>query len=340
VSGQADQGEWPTISASLPTLPTGTGIVWLPARNVLETAAFPPKVTFDSSRTPKRGERVEQKALKPLDLDKLKGRLASIEEEAKANDPKALKAEVVRLTRELAKAEKAKAAPAPKPEIVHANADELANEREAGHLQGFAEGLSAAAEAIAALGGKPTKRKALPFAVDHPHAVPPPALPREPSPTGGPQQRILNSLAWWKALGHDQVSNEQVSFIADYSPKSTSYQKARGALKTLGLVDYPSAGQMTLTASGEEQAEAPASPPSGEELRRRVLGKMGGPAQRILSVLIDCYPVDLPNDECAAKSGYSPLSTSYQKARGSLRTLSTITYPIAGRLRAADWLFP
>jgi hypothetical protein len=61
----------------------GQGIVWLPSHGILETVAFPAKATFDSSRTPKRGERVERKKLKPLDLDKLKGKLAAIEDERK-----------------------------------------------------------------------------------------------------------------------------------------------------------------------------------------------------------------------------------------------------------------
>jgi hypothetical protein len=40
-------------------------------------------------------------------------------------------------------------------------------------------------------------------------------------------------------------------------------------------------------------------------LRRRVLGKLAGPQQRILSVLIDAYPAALTNEECAGRAGYS-----------------------------------
>jgi hypothetical protein len=341
VSGQADQGEWPTISASLPTLPTGTGIVWLPARNVLETAAFPPKVTFDSSRTPKRGERVEQKALKPLDLDKLKGRLASIEEEAKANDPRALKAEVQRLTRELAKAERAKAAPAPKPEIVHANADEIEAARNDGRREGFHAGLAKAMDTIAGLAWNSSEPVLV--TVENAKRGPKPKarlIDREPAPTGGPGQRILNSLAWWSALGHDRPLNEQVAFIAGYSHTSTGYTNPRGALKTAGLVDYPEPGRVSLTDAGRDKAEAPDAPPTGEELRRRVLGKLAGPQQRILSVLIDAYPEALSNDDCASRAGYSASSTGYTNPRGNLKTLNCASYPSPGQVRAADWLFP
>lgn len=339
VKGQADEGQWDKIWASLPTMQRGEGVVWVPARNILGTVAFPLKETFDSSRTPKRGEKREQRELKPLDLDKLKGRLATIEDEAKANDPRHLKAEVARLTRELAKAEKKIAAP-PKPEIVHANADEVASAREAGRRQGFSEGVETAANAVAALAGKPI-RSSVHVAPGTPgRSVAPPVIERTPPPTGGPGQRILNALAWWKVLGHDRPLNEQVAFIAGYSHGSGGYNNPRGALKSAGLVEYPEPGRVALTELGEEQAEAPDAPPTGDELRRRVLGKLAGPQQRILSVLIEAYPESVSNEECAAKAGYQHGSGGYNNPRGNLKTLNIISYPSPGYVRASDWLFP
>jgi hypothetical protein len=333
IEGQADRAQGREILDSLPALQRGTGIVWVPARGVLETAAFPLKATFDSSRTPSRGERVEKRELKPLDLDKLKGRLASIEEEAKANDPTALKAEVARLKRELAKAEKVKAAPA---QIVHANADEIAAARDDGRREGFADGLRRAVEAVSALsdGKMPATRPA------RPTVTAAPVVERSPAPPGGPGQRILNALAWWSALGHERPLNEQVAFIAGYSHTSTGYTNPRSALKTSGLIEYPEPGRVCLTEMGREQAEAPDAPPTDEELRRRVLGKLAGPQQRILSVLIEGHPEALTNEDCAAKAGYSHTSTGYTNPRSNLKTLNCITYPQSGMVRAADWLFP
>lgn len=334
VKGQADEGQWDRIWASLPTMNQGEGVVWVPARGILQTAKFPLKVTFDSSRAPRRGEKREVRDLKPLDLDSLKSRLAKIEDEAKANDPRALKAEVARLSRELTKAQKAIASP-PKPEVVHANADEIAKAREEGRQQGVADGLALARDALARLspGGFVPGRS-------RPASPPPAAVPREPAPTGGPGQRILNSLAWWEVLGHDSPLNEQIAFIAGYSHTSTGYTNPRGALKTSGLVEYPQPGRVALTEAGREQAAAPDAPPTGEELRRRVLGKLAGPQQRILSVLIDAYPEALTNEECAARAGYSPSSTGYTNPRGNLKTLNLASYPAPGQVRAADWLFP
>lgn len=332
IEGQADREEGRRILGSLPTLQRGEGVVWVPGRGILETVAFPPKQTFDSSRTPKRGERRQKADLKPLDLDRLKGKLASIEEEAKANDPKALKAKVQQLERDLRKAEKAKAPAAP----VKADVDR-------GELQAWkkrAEDAEGRLAKIAKLVGAP--QITIPAGTKIPKLAPGSivAVPREPTPTGGPGQRILNSLAWWQALGHDQPLNEQVAFIAGYSHTSTGYTNPRGALKTAGLVDYPAPGRVALTEAGERQAEAPDAPPTGDVLRSRVLGKLAGPQQRILGVLIDVYPDDLSNEECAARAGYSHTSTGYTNPRGNLKTLNLATYPSSGRVRAADWLFP
>lgn len=103
VEGQADKGQWKDLSARLPTLQTGTGIIWMPADGVLETVEFPLKKTYDSSRTPKHGEAINAVALRPVDIGALRDRLASVEQETKANDPKALKAEIARLKSEMQK---------------------------------------------------------------------------------------------------------------------------------------------------------------------------------------------------------------------------------------------
>lgn len=102
IEGQADKAKGKEIKDGLPTLQIGQGVVWLPGHDVLRTASFPQKVTFDSSRKLKRGEAKRTKALKPLDLSKLQERLATVEAEAKADNPKALRADIAKLRSEKA----------------------------------------------------------------------------------------------------------------------------------------------------------------------------------------------------------------------------------------------
>lgn len=100
IEGQADKAVGKEIKASLPALEIGKGVVWLPGHQILRTADFPKKATFDSSRRLKRGEKSKAKALKPLNLDALKTRLAAVEAEAKADNPKALRADKAKLQAE------------------------------------------------------------------------------------------------------------------------------------------------------------------------------------------------------------------------------------------------
>jgi uncharacterized protein len=58
IEGQADRHEGKRILGDLPRLQRGEGYLWAPGRGILERAAFPTIRTFDSSRTPKRGERL------------------------------------------------------------------------------------------------------------------------------------------------------------------------------------------------------------------------------------------------------------------------------------------
>lgn len=341
IQGQADQEEGKRILAALPAMQQGEGVVWVPARGILDTVQFPAKATFDSSRTPKRGEAKATRALKPLNLESLKGKLASIEDETKANDPRALKAEVQRLTRELANATKSIAAPPP-PERVVANAAEIEAAREEGQRVGISIGITRAQQAIGALrvdGSVP---------VSKPRVVkgsPQPAIAEAPRPAPaagmtGPQQRVLDSLAWWEAFGITAPTSEQVAFKADYSASSSGFANLKGAMRSGGLIEYPSGGKVALTDAGRDLANRPDVAPTREAFHAAVFAKLKGPQQRILTPLIHAYPDCLGSNELAIEADYSPSSSGYANLKGNMRTLGFLDYPSPGFVRAADWLFP
>lgn len=101
-------GEQSSILAELPSLPTGDAFVWAPefpeAKPIgLKRVAIALRETYDSASTPKVGEhRVEPKELAPVDIDRLRTKMAATIERAKAEDPKELRKEIQRLERELA----------------------------------------------------------------------------------------------------------------------------------------------------------------------------------------------------------------------------------------------
>lgn len=341
IEGQADRAEGKRILGEMPTLQRGQGVVWIPGRGLLETAMFPRKATFDSSRTPSRGEAKRTLRLKPLDIDALKGRLEKVEAEIKANDPRALRAQVADLERKLKLAEKREpAAPAVAAEAIRQEAFEAG--RAAERDLAFHEGFAACLEQIKAALGTielPKKiaapKRAATIAPLKRIAPPPPARPAEaPEGVTGPQMRILEALAFWKSLGFDRPTRAQVGAAASYSPSSGNFGNLLGQLNTLGLIAYPSTGLVAITDAGSALATN-ADPRSA---RDRIGGILTGPQAKLL----DALPQDgspISREELGEATGYSHTSGNFGNLLGQLRTLSLITYPQTGLVAVETWVW-
>lgn len=376
IEGQADRAQGREILASLPTMQQGQGVVWVPGRGILESAAFPAKVTFDSSRTPKRGEVLRTASLKPLDLGALKERLSAVEADAKANDPKALKAEVARLTRDLAQATSGGVDAA-----AVRQAEQTGYSR--GKVDGYAEGIQDAHGAMKplllalpalekAIGGirageenlsawlardpkgppsgpapviSPQRQRLIDRKTERQVTAAPAAPAPAPAPTGdgsvtGPQQKLLDALAWWEAFGIATPTSDQLAFVAGYSASSSTWSNLKGALRTAGLIDYPTPGRIALSETGRPLASMPSVEVSQEAFHQQVRAKLTGPQVRLLNPLLESYPVPMASNDLAEVSGYSVTSSTFSNLRGSLRSLGFIDYPTAGMVIAAGWLFP
>ncbi|MFT3987233.1 ATP-binding protein [Aestuariivirga sp.] len=340
VQGQADKDEWKRMWASLPTLQRGNAIVWIPGRGVLASAQFPPKITFDSSRTPKRGEKVKAALLVPLDVGKLRDRLATVETEAKQNDPKALRAEIASLKRQMEEALKRQAVPDPAAlDAAREEGKQQAVRAIANLSSGLAASLHDAEEAhagakrlLASFGtfmGAMADEKAKPAApVPKVIAAPVRTVRTEDNAWTGPQRRILNSLAFWHSLGHEAPSREQVALIAEYSPSSSSFANALGALKTAGAIDYPSPGNVTARTFTSDPVAM------GIEAAMQLRNMLTGPQRRILDGALQG---EADRATIAARAAYSPDSSSFANALGGLRTLGLIDYPSQGRVAVTNW---
>lgn len=315
-------------------------------------------------------------AAKPVDVGSfvagMKKALASVEVEAKANDPRVLKGKVAELERALATASKL-TPPAADPKAIEA-AEARGYER--GHDDGSANVLRAlggiATDLAASVGAakeacERSERLLASFAgfvetqADAPRAPAPPerrATPapapvqRQPKPAPeprqsegnaaitGPQRRVLNALAWWQAFGIMEPTREQVGFVAAYSPGSGGFANLTGGLRSAGLVDYPSGGRLALTPAGAAEAEAPDLDVSRDAFHAQVRAKLSGPQVKVLDPILAAYPAAISSSNVADEAGYSAGSGGFANLRGSLRTIGLIDYPGPGQVRAADWLFP
>lgn len=102
IEGQAEPADGKRVLADLPTLGKGEGYVWAPARGVLERVKFPPITTYDSGRTPEHGKTAAPVKLADVDLAALSETLREAKAEAAANDPKALRARIAELEKQVA----------------------------------------------------------------------------------------------------------------------------------------------------------------------------------------------------------------------------------------------
>lgn len=364
VEGQADKGQWKALYGSLAEMQRGEGIIWIPGRGVMEQGTFPAKVTFDSSRTPKRGETVTAVALKAIDIGALRERLAKVEEETKANDPKALRAEISRLRGELLKVgQKAENSNSiTEDDLRCAREDAYKEGLSVGHRRGSHSQFRRVFDAI----------KSAPMLNGDIDAMSAFALPnieieeitksdlvrlaRPPAPSGNgttvgakpvarsnshtvsgsgpdltvPQQKIMRSLIFWFHMDKRTPSREQVAAIAGYSPGSGNFNNLLGQLKAQGFVNYPQPGLVSVIAdTGFFEAMDKA------EARSILMDTLSAPQKKIIEAANSLG--ETTRDAIAERTGYSAGSGNFNNLLGALRTIGVIEYPMQGQVKISDW---
>lgn len=323
VKGQADEGRWRDIYNALATMPRGTGVVWLPAHGHLATAAFPPKVTFDSSRTPKRGERHTTIKLSPIDIGALRSRLSSIEDEVKSNDPAALKGEITKLRKELA------AKPTPTPV---ANPKQIEDAERHGYQQGkragYVDGYNACRQdMIDGLPGVliecPDEYQALSAPALKPKAVKPtPVIKYQSNATSSklpPGERAVLIAA----VQYGGVEREQLSVLTGYKRSSRDAYIAR--LREKGLVEVSGATISPAPSAADALGSDYQPLPTGHALQEYWMERLPEGERRVLSCLIEHYPDSVARSVIDDATGYKRSSRDAYIARLKARRLINVS---------------
>lgn len=155
----------------------------------------------------------------------------------------------------------------------------------------------------------------------------------------GPQQKILDALAWLESVGIRSASRVQVAMLADQSSKSSGYEKNVSTLKTAGFVDYPEKGALVLSESGRAIANSPAALLDTAALHSAIRSKVSGPQWRILEALIECYPEALSREQLGERSNQSALSSGFEKNISTMASFGFVRYPAKGHVAATELLF-
>lgn len=354
IKDQADEEHERAFMARLPRMKTGRGMLWAPEMlgDPIE-GKFRTKRTFDSTRTPKIGERrVAPKRVAKVDLDAFREKLAETVEKAKAKDPRHLQKRIRELERQLA----AKPAKAPKVERVEVSVlekdDRAAIVRAVQMTEKTLEDFEARAVVMRTL---VTALKAIAEKVDRAQpsarfkrrAPDPPAVRQTPGPRPAApdsdlprrQQQILDTLAWLGSVGITSAHRTQLAILAGVSPTSGSYANNLGRLRSAGLLDYGIGRTVLLTEEGDAAATHPHRPVTSEDVHTLLQQRLRGKKWGIVKALIDVFPESLGRDELAEQTGQSPTSGSYANYLGALRSMGLIDYGPGRTVVARDVLF-
>lgn len=187
--------------------------------------------------------------------------------------------------------------------------------------------------------------EAAPIAPQSPIAAPRIAKrPNTPTRTkaaiSGPQQRVLDALAGFAALGIENVARSNVAVWSKQSPRSSGFEKNVSTLRTLGLLDYPSGGLLTLTNAGRDVAQRHAQFTTLAQLHQAWFAHISNPQARILRALIVSHPTPQTRADVAVYSEQSINSSGFEKNVSTLRSLGLLDYPQRGLLQATALLFP
>jgi uncharacterized protein len=331
-----------TLMGSLPSLPVGDGWFWSPGwpttDGIFTRAKVLPIETFDSGATPKPGEkRREPKNVADIDLEAIKRQMAATIERAKADDPKLLKQEVLKLRQQIKQLEQAKpaVAPPPKPKEISVLTDLDRRELKGAVAtlekvnDAIKDKLSAVESALRSLSAQVAKADAPKPLLSQPlRPLVSRNLPvRPPRPSAAlvsngdfvlkaPHQRVLQSLYW---LRDEERTPVKVAFLADYTVNG-HFNNVMGELRSAG---YVSGWSLTDQGLAWAQSANIEERPTGPQLREWFRPKLSEPENRLVDAAMSTGGERLPVEELAAASGYT-VNGHFNNLLGHLRSIEVL----------------
>lgn len=337
------------VLSKLSGLPTGTAIVASnhPDLPIFGTFQIRRTLTFDSSATPKPGQRrVEPKVLAQADIEALKTEMAEAIDRAKAEDPKELRKLVAELRSELAGQELAIRRMAEEQAQVVATEIKLVpviSDDAYAKIAELAEILDAITDQLDPVGvAQPVGRR-----VESPKvagSIPAPDTKPDPiqlfPPDSGVSVSYELSRSEQAILGvlgvQDGLTLKQLAFKTGYSAKSSGFGIAISNLRKLGLIEPGQPYRITAKGIENVPADIELPPPPGPGLVDYWMRKLAPAEQKLLRVMVEAHPEQLNMAEIAERAGYSVKSSGLGVAMGGLRSKKlvdgfTVSEDVIGR---------
>lgn len=244
------------VLESLAQLADGEAWVWSPRLAIFELVQIRLKSTFDSSKTPGRGEVIRApRRLAEVDLDSLKSKLAASIEKAQADNPAELRRQLAELKKQLA----SRSAASPDPAAVD-RAEQVGYKRgqkeSAAKVRALEAAIDTAHKAMqrvigaaaawrmnnsqgpaAESGGQDQPPRAAPKPASRPTVPPPQSATSDPGAgeLDAPQQRILDIVGILDARGIE-ANRESVARWQDLHPNGGRYGANLAFLRAEGYL--------------------------------------------------------------------------------------------------------
>ena len=291
----SEKGADRKLVGELPSLERGEGYVWSPSwLRTYQRVHFAKKQTFDASATPEVGKATKAASISAVNVEALKSDMAEVVAQAEKDDPKALRAQISNLARELRTAQSGVKVANPTVRIEEKRIEvpvlkdtqiarletvftkmtkEADRHGEAmallwGNFDEMGKSMLGALSAIRAFQSKPPTAGVSPTrpedttSPERPRYKAQAPTPRTALPAEGgitnPEQRVLNGVAWMENIGVREPAKEIVAFLSGYAHiMSKGFTNPCGSLRAKGLITYPAPGKIALTDEGRAAAQFP-----------------------------------------------------------------------------------
>src|SRR5215211_4100047 len=358
IEGCGDMAQGKEVLNSLAGMKRGEAYVWSPEIGFgPKLVEFPIFATFDSFAPPQLQKKVSQAGWADVDLGAVKEKLARVIEEAKANDPRELKAEIARLKRlgsavakNISPAAPAKVETKVKevPVLKAADRDnfrvavrrievavKILDER-ARELKAKLEPLGCKVTTSVGLSVRPLptpsfRKPVHPAEIERRMAKPTPANGEESSgPIGTGEMKILACVAQFQ-----EVTREQLTVNTGYKRSSRDQYLQR--LRSRGLVN-DSGDRIRPTEAGIDALGDRYEPlPTGQALQEFWRNRLPAGEWKLLEVLLAKYPESVDREELSEHTEFKRSSRDQYLQR--LRSRMLVKDDGRGRVRASERLF-
>src|ERR1700733_4974393 len=336
IEGQADRTEGRRILADLPKLSRGEGYLWAPSDDVLARVTFPYIRTYDSSRAPKRGERIATPGtLAEVDLSAITAALA----EASAPQPNVTVAvggshrKLVELEQQLIERDHLLSAARARITTLEAEANALRSRL--GQIASLAAGpapLAGITAVTATVSPLPATEASHVLPSTRPKAEKP---KREVQPTDLLHPAARKLLAALAQHAPARFTWGQAATLAGLKPSGGHYNAGRKQLRDQTLVEEAD-NLVAVNANGLRVAgEVPPAPSSAEERLALWCSRLPSPAPEMLRTLAAQGEHYVETTELAEAIGKKPTGGHWNSGIALLRNNGLVE--VSGkRLRVSE----